>query len=434
MLRRADRSPRRVAARGALALLALATSACSVSGASSLTADVHPTVVAATPRTTPQIGTVPGLPAFYSLTGTAGQLTGALPGRLVREAPVVADGIFGHVERVAYVSSDLRGNPTVVTGLVYLPEQSAPPGGYPVVAWAHATNGMGSRCAPSLDPTAAVPDVNTYLLRGWAVVAPDYQGEGTSGLLPYLVGGVAARNTLDIVRAAEHLPEGHLSSDVVVAGHSEGGQTALFALDIAGAYAPELSLRGVVAEAPVAQLDQLTTDLLSTSFRYYVLMAVAGFHAAYGSAAPLASVLTPLGQQVAATVGDGCEADIALRTDAAPAAALFRAPPATVSTWRPLLDSNDAMNFTQPAAAPLLLVQGALDEQIPAGVSAAVGIHECLLGQDTGRWVYPGVDHGRIVAAASEDVDRWMAARLAGVPTSVPLHPGAGVAVAACRR
>lgn len=418
-----------------LGVVAVLAAACTMRSATALSADVRPAPsVGATPSTTPVIGAVSGLPAFYTLSSLAPSLLGARPGQLVRTEVVPSDGIDGTVERVAYVSSDLHGNPTVVTGLVMVPTVPAPASGYPVLAWDHGTDGMAPGCAPSLAPALAVPDVNAYLAHGWVVVAPDYQGEGSAGLLPYLVGEVAARNTLDIVRAALHLPGLHVASQVVVAGHSEGGQTALYVLDSAAAYAPELDLRGVVAEAPVADLDDLTSELLSTSFRYYVLMAIEGYHAAYGDDADPASVLTPLGQRVAATVDEGCAPQFAERTEGYTTSELFRTDPSSIPAWRTLLMSNDPLSFAQPAVSPLLVVQGEDDEQIPVVTSAEVALHECSLSEDTSRWIYPGVDHGGIVEAASGDTLQWIADRFAGVPTTDVVRPSGvpGVQVASC--
>ena len=75
---------------------------------------------------------------------------------------------------------------------------------------------------PVVGSTQAVPLTNGLLDQGWEVTASDYQGEGTPGLLPYIVGVSAARNTIDIVRAARHLAAAHASSNYVVWGHSAG--------------------------------------------------------------------------------------------------------------------------------------------------------------------------------------------------------------------
>src|SRR5205085_758297 len=145
---------------------------------------------------------------------------------------VAVPDLHGTVYRVMYVSQTVDDKPVAVTGLVMVPKTAPPAGGYRVVTWGHGTNGMADKCAPSLEPTNDVPLTNELLDKGWEVTASDYQGEGTPGLMPYIAGISAARNTIDIVRAARELPAAHASNEYVVWGHSEGGQTAMFALNI----------------------------------------------------------------------------------------------------------------------------------------------------------------------------------------------------------
>ena len=75
---------------------------------------------------------------------------------------------------------------------------------------------------------------------------------GTPGPNSYLVGETAGRNMLDAARAAHSLLKEAVSNRVVLWGHSQGGQGALFARQIARTYAPELDVRAVaVARLPL---------------------------------------------------------------------------------------------------------------------------------------------------------------------------------------
>lgn len=159
-----------------------------------------------------------------------------VPGTLIEAETVSAPEVNGTTYLVKYWSKSFPKNqPVTVTGLVFVPPGTPPAGGWPVVSWAHGTNGLNGSCAPSGSPGSAVPEINDLLAQGWEVTATDYQGEGnkslkpTKGLLPYLVGTSAARNTIDIVRAVQQAPTFHASSNYVVWGFSEGGQTAMFA-------------------------------------------------------------------------------------------------------------------------------------------------------------------------------------------------------------
>ena len=84
----------------------------------------------------------------------------------------------------------------------------------------------------------------------------DYEGLGTPGKHPYLIGTSEGRSVLDIVQAARQL-DPKISKRYLIAGHSQGGQSALFAAGLAQSWEPKLKLRGTVAFAPASHiLDQ----------------------------------------------------------------------------------------------------------------------------------------------------------------------------------
>jgi len=180
-----------------------------------------------------------GLPAFYSVPTALPQAKG----KVVKVQKVPSGGLHGTLYRVMYTSQNLQNKFVAVTGVIAVPNGTPPTGGFPVVSWAHGTNGMADVCAPSLSPSSAAPLANSLLDKGWIVTATDYQGEGSPGLHPYIAGVLSARNTIDIVRAVRELPAAHASDRYVVWGHSQGGHTAMFALSIGKAYAPELKLQ-----------------------------------------------------------------------------------------------------------------------------------------------------------------------------------------------
>jgi dipeptidyl aminopeptidase/acylaminoacyl peptidase len=375
---------------------------------------------------------VPKLPAFYKVPAT---LPSSRPGALIKYQKVDAPGVDGTAYRVMYVSSTAADKPVAVTGLVFVPERPPPPGGYPVVSWAHGTNGMAASCAPSLDPASAVPVIDGLLSQDWEVTASDYQGEGTPGLLPYLVGSVAAHDTIDIVRAAGHLAVAKASKDYVVWGHSEGGQTALFSLSIGATYAPDLHLKGVVAGAPPSQFDVLYPTLESSPYRYFLFMLAAGYHVAYGTkSAPLSQVLTPLGLSLLPVLGQGCSTYVAARVDPVPPTQLLKGNPFDVPKWKALLQANDPESIGHAASAPLLIIQGGADEVIPVATSQVLMTHLCGIGQNVERWVYPGQTHSGVVDVSATDMAHWIADRFADQPNPDTYPPFGliGIQVSTC--
>ena len=371
---------------------------------------------------TVNLGTLPpppGLPAFY---GLPRQLPGG-PGKVIRSEAVDAPGVHGSVYRVMYVSEDESGRLIPVTGVLAVPRADPPSGGFPVVSWAHGTNGMATTCAPSLSPVNDVGFANALLDAGMEVVASDYQGEGTPGPLPYLVGLVAARNTVDIVRAARQLAFAHASADYAVWGHSEGGQTAMFALQSAPSYAPELHMVGVVAGAAPSQFRFLYQFLTNSPFRYYLVMAAVGFHQAYGTAAPLDEVLTPTAQSLIPQLESVCSTGIAQAVDRYSMAELVTADPYSLPDWSKLIDANDPGNFTAASPVPLLMPQGGADEQIPVASTQLLAQHLCALGQDLERWIYPGQSHAGVLPVYLPDMVRWLSDRFSGAPAPDPMTP-----------
>jgi hypothetical protein len=361
------------------------------------------------------------LPSFYAVPAT---LPSDKPGTLIKYTKITAAGIDGTTYRVMYVSENTEGKPIAVTGLVMVPHTAPPTGGYRVVSWSHGTNGMAPQCAPSLTPTTAVPYQNQLLQKGWEVVASDYQGEGTPGPLPYLVGVVSARNTIDIVRAAQHMKVAHASSTYAVWGHSEGGQTAMFSLHIADSYAPDLHLVGVVAGAPPSQLQVVYTFLKTSPYRFYLLMTAVGFNTGYGNeAAPLTEVLTAQGKKLIPLLSQGCFTFLEKQTDKYPTSDLVKTNPFTLPKWKKLIEENDPGQFSKPASEPLLIPQGGADEQIPVVSTQILTTHLCKIGQDVERWIYPGQSHAGVIQYYMGDMVHWVTDRFAGQTNPDPYQP-----------
>lgn len=98
------------------------------------------------------------------------------------------------------------------------------------VAWAHGTAGHARQCAPSSSQNLyyewEVPFY--YASHGYAVIAPDYAGQGTDipSSFQYEAGFLHAAGVAYSLVAARKMI-GHLLSDEwAVLGHSEGGMTA----------------------------------------------------------------------------------------------------------------------------------------------------------------------------------------------------------------
>lgn len=177
-----------------------------------------------------------------------------------RFAPVAAGQVIkldrkhvaipGSAYRMAYRSTNAqdRTRLVAVSAEVMIPQGTPPAGGWPVLAWAHGTSGIGLTCAPSVMGIGG-PQARFYgawLRRGYAVVATDYPGLGEPGAPLYLDSRSEAMAVLDSVRAARRRFSA-LSGHVVLMGHDQGAQAVLAAASLAGSYAPSLQIKGAIA-------------------------------------------------------------------------------------------------------------------------------------------------------------------------------------------
>ena len=153
-------------------------------------------------------------------------------GTIIRQEDVDGVPADRRAWRVLYTSTAPDGSPIAVSGVVVAPSGEPPAGGWPVVAWAHGTTGVASRCAPSLETGAGthlVPELDALLAGGTVVAITDYAGLGTPGPHPYLVGESEGRAVLDSIHAARALLGSEAATTAAVFGHSQGGHAAVFA-------------------------------------------------------------------------------------------------------------------------------------------------------------------------------------------------------------
>ena len=325
------------------------------------------------------------------------------------------DGPAGSVAfKVLYHSRSAKDGDIAVSGLVFAPGGPPPPDGWPILAYAHGTTGLDDRCAPSKsNGTGEVARVAArFVPRGFVVTATDYEGLGTPGVHTWVVGQSEARAVLDSIRAARQLVRDR-AGKAVVWGHSQGGGAAFFAAELAPTYAPDTSVLGAVAGAPAAELRLLAVGLRHSPFFGYILMAAAGFHAAYPEL-DLSQVLTPKGLAAADEAARSCTEEVDKLRGANPDEYL-KADPGAVEPFAGLLEQNTPGNIRTPL--PIFVYQGEQDEQIPVVASLLLLQRTCRVGGFTLlRRTYPGASHAGVIAVAAPDIDRWISDRLAGAP------------------
>jgi pimeloyl-ACP methyl ester carboxylesterase len=353
--------------------------------------------------------------AFYTPPGT---LPKGPHGTPIRQRKLTGEAVLSSARTntlLLYRSQAVDGKTVAVSGTVAVPKGKAPKAGWPVITWAHGTVGIADACAPSLAGTQANYDsklLNRWLKAGYAVVRTDYEGLGTPGEHPYLIGVSAGRSVLDMVRAARKL-DSSLGKSVVIAGHSQGGHAALWAASLAKKWSPELKLRGTVAFAPASHIGEqgaLLRALSSPSgVSGLVAMLVRGIDIAnpsLGIGGLLSDQATALYPQIDQKCLDGLSAADSFG-GLAPAN-LFRAD-APLDPVIAALNANDPE--TLKIAGPVLIEQGKADTTVFPNFT------DQLSGELKGRGVkltyetFKGVDHAGAVTskAPANDATKWIA-------------------------
>jgi pimeloyl-ACP methyl ester carboxylesterase len=335
-----------------------------------------------------------------------GTVLAATPATLPPELSPLATGKF-----ITYATTAVNGSSITATGLVLTPKTGKK---YRTVVWGHGTTGLADQCAPSLNQGVFWPEARAavagLLGKGWTVAAPDYPGLGTPSAHPYLIGASEARSMIDSAKAARNL-DSSLSTQYVVDGHSQGGQGALFAGQMAPSYDGPLVLRGVAAIAPVSNVDLLAPLIPGTPGQGYLVMGLYGLNAQEPSFNPNSVLATPAKQRTS-VLQTGCLNEILAAYAPLTAEELLvgGALPQPVVTKLAYYD-NPAQSAP---SAPILIVQGTADDAVPYNITAGALLDELhAYNQPVDFIPVNGASHDGAVFASVDVVANWIAARFA---------------------
>lgn len=319
--------------------------------------------------------------------------------------------------QLVYKSSSATGEPVAVSGTVLAPAEGIKPD-TPLVSFASGTQGMADRCAASklledgLDYEG--PVIQLLLKRGWAVVITDYQGLGTAGDHPYVVGQALGRNVLDAARAALQLPELGLSPDTKVGvwGYSEGGAAAAWAGQLQPDYAPNMNLVAVAAGGIPADLTAVAKYVDKGPFSGLQMMAAEGFDEAYQL--DLNSDLSAEGARRRDIVRMSCLFDGLIQTAFTSASRLTTTDIFKSPKWVARLSENKLGRMR--IKVPVLMYHGMIDEAVPFKPAEKLFKLYCQMGMKV-KWT-PHVlsEHIITLYAGSGQAVQFLASNFAGSP------------------
>ncbi|OAN39943.1 lipase [Mycolicibacterium iranicum] len=341
-----------------------------------------------------------------------GQLLGTVP--LDEELSVTG---AGEAFRILYSTVDQHGRPAVSTAAVFTPKTPPPQGGWPVIAWAHGTVGLGDDCTPSTRSRSGRDGeyLSHWLDEGYAVVGTDYAGLGTPGLMSYLNSVTTARGVVDSVAAARHMNL-DLSPKWAVVGQSQGGGAAVATARWATEFSDgtDLDYRGAVATGTPAGVESVVKQAgpgmvvpsgpMASVYTAYIV-------AALRDARPdlnLDQVLTSEGRAAADEAETVCAADLAGALPDATPSEFFTAPIVSIPGAAEAIDRFMGI----PASGydrPMFLGVGMRDRDVPPSLTLRFADELSANGQDVTLKVYPDADHSGTVLDSIPDSTAFLA-------------------------
>ncbi len=327
------------------------------------------------------------------------------------------------------------GGLTTARAQLFTPSSPTPAGGYPLVVWAHGTTGIANPCTPSLSFANFGNGVviDSLLAEGYAVLAPDYEGFGTPTIQPYYVRESHANSILDAIPAAHEVDGIELSTEWALVGHSLGGHVALSTAR--AEQDPAFALQAVVALAPGTDLVPLSMrafeavdlelaqgQLQTAAERVFFLNVNGGF---------VANALPFLDQTVdpAIIFGDDVGNLLNIAVDEVVCGEFFDAVndalTVHVTTGGTLSEFGGLRRdwFTEPSlvslleeqslndesqSAPLLVVQGDSDTQIPAAATTDFVNLQRSLGTEVTYELIPGATHADVARSEFDIAIEWL--------------------------
>jgi hypothetical protein len=351
----------------------------------------------------------------------------AVPGKIVPKEPVskepgdlIRSEEFDQYElpsdvlavRILYRSRSATGQDVVASGVVLYPDAKAPAGGWPVIAWAHAIHAVARPCAPSLARNVQHgPFLAMYVGLGYAVVATDYTGLGTSFRNAFTD---LISNATDVIYSvpAARVAVPQLGSRWVAVGIAEGGAAVTEVAELER----DLQDQGYLGSIAISGLDNPQDRYLHSDSRALPempLLLAYGIKTVYPEFEPK-DILTesalaryPLVQQ---TCGDpGREAKLS---------------PAEI--LRPNWASNKFVTgyFSRnapgrkPVQRPMLVISSELDPDMPIQRTAQVIAGMCRQGDRVQFERYPQSDAGRVFGDSVREQIAWIQSRFAGRPAA----------------
>ncbi len=346
-------------------------------------------------------------------------LVPAAPGTLIRAEPFAGYQIpkGASAVRILYHSRALHGEDVAASGVVLIPAGTPPPGGWPVIAWAHGTSGVARRCAPSLmkDVEYGEEGLMPMVAAGFAVVATDYAGLGTPGPHAY-DNKIPQANDVVYAIPAAHAAVTVLSGQWVAIGHSQGGVAVWGVVELESnrndaGYLGAISVAGDMDYEAYETHDAATFDPITDLYWPFTAF---GIHASYPSFDVRRMLTAPVLARYRDVTAKGCwyYAYAAMKE--------IGRQRAVKPGWdkSPEVEryNQDSKSADKPIRGPLLILAGDDDRSVAIANIAASVKQACHIGLPVEYRHHPGLDHDPLMQETTPEQLAWVRERLDGKP------------------
>jgi hypothetical protein len=329
--------------------------------------------------------------------------------------------------QVKYKTVDVHGSPSAYVATILVPAIPwTGPGPRPLVSYQTAEDGVASKCSPSYALRAGLPALpansesetglmKLALLRGFALVVPDYEGPRSEFL------GVSgeAHGVLDGIRAAlRFAPAGFSSRRTPVGlwGYSGGSFASDVAAQYQPTYAPELHFAGIALGGFVADVKATLLAFSGSPLGGAIAIGFVGADRSYPRWNMLQYLNTAGKQAVAEAQGD-CINEAVARF---PLASIqqYEADPGMLSL--PIVNQHfrdlSPLYLSGTPTAPIYDYHELLDEYAPIGPDRATMARFCAAGARVDHVELLSGEHITGVVAGAPGALDWLAGRFAGTP------------------
>ncbi|PLB33712.1 LIP-domain-containing protein [Aspergillus candidus] len=281
----------------------------------------HPTG-SATPQDVPR-GLLPQDPSEDPFYQPPGGFEAEPPGTVLRSRRIVAS-FFGllpnliEAHQLLYRTTAIDGSAISTVTTVFKPHNAKPDR---FISFHTAYDSSAVSCQPSYQYQLGSPQtdlilslemivIQIYLLLGYVVASPDYEGPDAA----FGPGRLEGTGVLDGIRAVGHhhaaLGLDSATPPVVGVGYSGGAIATGWAAGLQPAYAPELDIRGWVAGGTPANLTGTLVFIDGTAFSGFIPAAIVGLNqpSAYGARLQpvLDEIVTDAGRSILDTASTQC--------------------------------------------------------------------------------------------------------------------------------